>query len=310
MPTILTHKLAADETLERIQNPRISQTICAHMDAYYSGSQGGDYFYLYHYYFFMIKYLYKMYGWALHYTRPTQFFMEAARYVKEQDSDVLRAFLYGYVTHYCLDYLIHPHINKGTKPMSTHNTLECAIDVMYAQSRGVDAMTLDRGQFVRDSFVETGEIDAFFEHMKHLYDGIIRTPNYAYRDAYRYYAGFQDSICLMDEKKLKHLKRVNLISQLDMMTMLYHPPEEIKTWYDYDFYFDLLHQATLDACKKIGLLDAYFFEGLHPSVLESSFYNISFHGKPIVPREERKVFARLYRRAPLKWGQSKDSTQR
>ena len=271
MPTSLTHKIAADNILERMTDPQAKKIITENLPAYYSGSQGGDIFLLYKFYFFLCGAKMKMLGWALHYTRPQRFFCEGADYVKKQGSDTLKSYFYGYITHYCLDMFLHPHINAETKPMSTHNTLECALDILYAKENGVDAYTFDKEKFARDTIVHGEEIDTF-------YKGLVSQPTKA---------------------DLAKLKMLNIISQLKLKTMLYQPVETYEGLYDYDFYFGLLDTAVKWAVRRIELVQAYFEARVNITQLQSEFYNISFHGKAIVPQEERKPFKRLYKKAPL-----------
>jgi hypothetical protein len=49
MPAFLTHMIGANNILAQLENPRTKKNIMEHMDAYHSGAQGGDYFYLYKY---------------------------------------------------------------------------------------------------------------------------------------------------------------------------------------------------------------------------------------------------------------------
>lgn len=299
MPTTLTHKIAADNILRDLTDTQAKRIIEENKNAYYSGSQGGDIFLLYKFYFFLLGAKSKMLGWALHYTRPQRFFCEGAQYVKEQGSDTLKSYFYGYITHYCLDMLLHPHINKETKPMSTHNTLECALDILYAKKNGVDAYTFDKQQFARDIWDKSGEIDRFYKHMSYLFPGL-RVEEQPYQRASRYYVYYNGLVSQPDKKDLRTLRLMNVISQLKLKTMLYQPIETYEGLYDYDFYFSLLDKAVAWSVRRINLVQAFFEDRIDISQLQSEFYNVSFHGKSILPQEERKPFKRLYKKAPLK----------
>ncbi|MEG0785279.1 MAG: hypothetical protein RR389_07630, partial [Christensenella sp.] len=95
-------------------------------------------------------------------------------------------------------------------------------------------------------------------------------------------------------------KLLNIISQLKLKTMLYQPIETYEGLYDYDFYFGLLERAICWSTRRILLVQAYFEDKVNMSQLQSEFYNVSFHGKSIVPQEERKPFKQMYKKAPLK----------
>lgn len=298
MPTTLTHKIAADNILEKLTDARAKKIITENLPAYYSGSQGGDIFLLYKFYFFLCGAKMKMLGWALHYTRPQRFFCEGAEYVKKQGSDTLKSYFYGYITHYCLDMFLHPHINAETKPMSTHNTLECALDILYAKKNGVDAYAFDKEQFARDTIVPGREIDTFYREMSYLFPGL-KVDEQPYTKAARYYAYYNGLVSQPTRADLRKLGLLNVISQLKLKTMLYQPIETYAGLYDYDFYFGLLERAVTWAVRRIGLVQAFFEDRVDITQLESEFYNVSFHGKAIVPQEERKPFKRMYKKAPL-----------
>lgn len=299
MPTTLTHKIAADNILKELEHSAAGELIAREMPAYHSGSQGGDIFLLYKFYFFLCGAKQKMLGWALHYTRPQRFFCEGAQYVKEHGSETLKSYFYGYITHYCLDMLLHPWINKETKAMSTHNTLECALDILYARKNGVDAYAFDKQEFARNIFVDTGEIDEFYKHMAYLFPGL-KVDDAPYTKASKYYEYYNSLVSQPTKKDLFKLKLLNIVSQIKLKTMLYHPLEEYEGLYDYDFYFGLLDQAVAWSARRIRLVQAYYEDKVDITQLQSEFYNVSFHGKPIVPQEERKPFKRMYKKAPLK----------
>ena len=299
MPTTLTHKIAADNILEKLKNTPAGQLIQGELPAYYSGSQGGDPFMLYKFYFFLCGAKTKMMGWALHYTRPQRFFCEGAEYIKNNGSDTLKSYFYGYITHYCLDMLLHPWINKITKAMSTHNTLESALDILYAKQNGIDAYTFDKEQFARDTLITTGEIDDFYMHMKYLFKDMKIKPK-PYQRAYGYYAYYNSLVSRPGKKELRKLKMLNIISQVKLQTLLYQPWETYEGLFDYDFFLGLLEKAVDWSVRRIALMDAYFRGEKDMSALQSEFYNVSFHGKPIIPQEERKAFRRLYKKAPVR----------
>lgn len=301
MPAFLTHKVAADNILNAIGPTNIKKIIEENMDAYQSGAQGGDYYQLYKYYSMWAGKSYKMFGYALHRARPQRFFCEGAEYIKKRPSDLLKAFFYGYITHYYLDLYLHPHINKGTNAMTTHNILESAIDVMYADKYGLDALAFNKGEYVKNTYVDTNEFSAFFEVMKKkLYYGFTLKKN-SYQTTYRYFEKLERLLYRPDKKTMRYLKFRNKFMILDILTLLYKPKEEILDWYDYEFYFALLDKAVAKSAEIITDIDAFLNDKKDISVLWSKIYNVNFHGKPVTPREERLAFRRLYRKAKLKW---------
>lgn len=304
MPAFLTHMVAAGEVLERMQDQKTKELIETHLAAYHSGAQGGDYFYLFHYWSALKGSSYKMFGYALHRARPQRFFIESAQYIKDHPTDNLKAFFYGYITHYCLDYIVHPHINAiGPNPMTNHNTLEYALDAMYARAHGIDALEFDRAAFVEQTTLqgdEAEEISEFFmDTHRRLYYGFRLKPH-AYQTTYDYFAKYNRKMFQPSDKQLKWMKLQNHFTRLDLFTMLYYPYEEIKDLYDYDHFYAQIEKAVQKSQYYIDLVNDFWAGNRDLSVLESDFWNVNFNGVPVTPREERKTFARLYRRAKLR----------
>lgn len=296
----MTHMVGAQNILKQI-SPRARRIVEGHEDAYYSGAQGGDYFQLYKNYSMWAGHTYKMYGYALHRARPQRFFVEGAEYIRQSGSDVLKAFFLGYITHYCFDLYMHPDINDGTNAMTTHNTLESAIDVMYSHANGIDALEFDKGAFVEQTTVQTNEINEFFDYaMKEFFYGFKLKPG-SYHTTYREFAKFMRYLYKPDKKRLRIMKLRNPFMILNRLTLLYHPVDEIKDWYDYDFYFKLIEKSVAKSVELINLVDEYWNGERDASMLWGAFYNVNFHGKPVTPREERLPFRRMYKKAPLKW---------
>jgi len=301
MPAFLTHMIAAEQVLGKLDEPRITGVIMPHLDAYNTGAQGGDYFYLYKYYSMWAGHTYKMFGYALHRARPQRFFVEGAEYIKKSGSDLLKSFFYGYITHYCLDYIIHPHINAiCPNAMKGHNALEYGIDTMYAHKNGIDAVEFDRAAFVEKTIVPGDEITKFFEDShKRLYYGFRLKPD-AYHTTYSYFAKYNRKMYKPDEKQLKWMRLQNRFTMLDLFTMLYYPYEEVKDLYDYEHFFRLIDKAIEKSIYLIKIVDGYWNGERDKTVLESEFFNVNFNGIPVVPREERKAFRKAYRNAKLR----------
>ncbi|MEG2542764.1 MAG: zinc dependent phospholipase C family protein [Christensenellaceae bacterium] len=299
MPAILTHIITADKVLEKIENPRMKKIITENIDAYYSGSQGGDYFYLYKYYSVWVGTRMKLFGWALHYARTQKFFCECAKYIKQNENDKMLAYLYGYITHYCLDKLLHPYVNADSHSIKTHNYIEYDLDVMVANRAGIDAKNYDKEKFVLDSLVTTGEIDTLLKAVaKKVYPRfkLSKTP---YQTAYRYHAKFNKKLINPTKGQIAWIKFRGMFMALDLISMLYKDVDEIKDAHDYGKYFYLIDKSIKESLRLMSLCDSYIFEGQHISVLQSAIPHISFHGKTIVPMEERKAFKKAYRRAPI-----------
>ncbi len=301
MPAFLTHMIGANNILKRLENPRTKKLITEHMDAYHSGAQGGDYFYLYKYYSMWAGSSYKLFGYGLHRARTQRFFVEGAQYIKKNPSDVLKAFFLGYVTHYCFDYTMHPLI-RSTAPgaMKNHNTLEYAIDSMYARQNGIDAVEFDRADFIKKTTVPSDEISTFFDVMKKkLFYGFRLKPD-SYHTAYRYFEKYHRIMYKPDKKRLRRMRLQNRFTILNLFSVLYYPYEQIKNLFHYNPFFDHIEKAIKKSLHYFETLDGYWRGERNVSVLQSEFWSVNFNGTPVVPLEERKNFRRLYRKAKLK----------
>jgi hypothetical protein len=304
MPAFLTHMVAANNILEQIKDPEVKDIISSHMDAYHSGAQGGDYFYLYHYWSALKGASYKMFGYALHRARPHRFFIEGAQYVKDRPSKLMKAFFLGYITHYCLDYIVHPHINEvGPNPMTDHNTVEYALDAMYARKNGIDALEFDRAAFVEQSTVKgkgAEQISEFFNNThRRLYCGFRLRPN-SYQTTFGYFAKYNRKMFKPSEKQLRWMKLQNKFTRLDLFTMLYYPYEQIKDLYDYEHFYEQIEKAIQRSLYYMDLVNAFWRDERDISVLESEFHNVNFNGIPVTPREERLFFRKAYKKAKLR----------
>ena len=301
MPAFLTHKIAADRIRDLITRPEAARVIDDHEDAYYSGAQGGDYFYSYKYYSMWAGYRYKMFGWALHRVRIQRFFHEAALYAGEQvPADVTKAFILGYTTHYALDMHVHPLIREvGPGAMTSHNIVESALDCMYAMQNGVDPWSFDKAQFVHDTHVPGDEIDAFFQAMMdRLYIGFTLPPS-PYHITYAYLEKMQRMLQKTD--RLSMLKRDvrDAFTLCKTRCLTYMPYEEIRDLFDYERLFGRLSGAEAHAGRLIDTLAGYWYDGHDLSSIDEAFYNINMNGVPITPLEVRKPFQKLYKKAPI-----------
>ena len=103
-----------------------------------------------------------------------------------------------------------------------------------------------------------------------------------------------------DKKQMRRLRFQNIYTMLDLMTMLYYPYEQVKDLFDYDYFMDLIEESIEKSIFYIKLVDGYLYGERSHDVVESAFYNVNFNGIPVVPREERKTFSRMYKKAKLR----------
>jgi hypothetical protein len=299
MPAYLTHKLACTAALKEIQDPVIKTIVTGHMPEYLSGAQGTDFVYFDHFYFLPISYKTKIYGWLQHRARPSQYLVCAAEYLKEHYSDRLMAYFCGFLSHYCLDKYVHAHVYRDTKNISTHTYLEQALDVMYAsQYFHMDARNVNRKKELLHLITDEEEINAFHEHMAaRIYDGYRLPPN-ALRRCYTWWSRAMRSTYRPSRAKRFWLRVVNVFLSFDIYAFIYKKKEEVQGLHDYPKYFRAIEKANTESARYMELVLDYIRGNRHVSVLESTFYNVSCMGSPVLPLEERRSFRRMYRRAP------------
>lgn len=301
MPAFLTHKIAADNIRSAVSDPAVRTLLTEQNAAYQSGAQGGDYFYSYKYYSMWAGHRYKMFGWALHRARVKRFFLDGAQWIKTHPNDIVKAYFLGYVTHYALDMYVHPLVIRlGPQAMTSHNVVECAVDCMYAVRNGVDPWKFDKAQFIHDTYVPSDEIDIFLAAMMDkLYYGFTLPPA-PYHTTYAYFEKFHRMLQQDDQKHQISRRFKDLFTILKTRTLVYQPYETLKNQYDYDAFYRRIDDAGSHAGRMIDAVTKFWDGTGDPSVMDSVFYNVNMNGVPITPIEERRVFRKLYKTAPLK----------
>ena len=298
MPAYLTHRLASVEAKNKIDDENIQKIISDYEQNYYGGAQGGDFAFFRKWYFLGFHVKTKIYGgWLAHRARVGVYMKTALEYVKEHFTPSLCAYFFGYINHYCMDRYMHYEVNAETKSISYHTYIEQAVDVMYARERfGIDALTFDRGidldKIAKGS--TNAEINAFHEYMAAaIYDGYKLTPN-SYGDSMQYWAKFMHYIDEADDKKMRFIKLRNLIVQFDIVAFHYHPIEEIKDKYDFPKYFASIKRGVDKTAELIKIAYDYICDKADISDFSSMLYDISMHGAPVLPMEDRAAFKKNF----------------
>ena len=299
MPAYLTHKLASTLAYNAVTDQEIKRIITENMTEYLSGAQGSDFVYFVHYYFLPIGYKTKIYGWLVHRARPSEYLIKASKYIQAHYSEKLMAYFFGFLNHYCLDKYIHPHVYKDTRNLSTHTYLEQALDVVYADKFfHIDATQIKRKEELLSLISDVDELYAFHKHMAAaVYDGY-KLPKGAYDKSYRWWARVMRLSDQPSEWRRFWLKIYNFFLSFNIIAFIYKPREEVEHLYDYEKYFADIQKSNNESVSYMRLVFD-FIRGKHDvSVLESTFYNVSCLGKPVVSWEERKAFRQAYRKAP------------
>lgn len=143
MPNIITHHYFAEEVLKNSKKDIIN-SFFGEKDLYYLFTQGFDPFFVYE----ILPFNEKL-GYFLHDNYIDTFFINYIKVMKEQkleNDPALLAALYGHLTHYVLDSIIHPFViykcgeyNKNRpetyKYVGVHTRMEVEIDAYLYETR-------------------------------------------------------------------------------------------------------------------------------------------------------------------------------
>lgn len=143
MPSITTHHFFAQEVLNHLEKEEIEH-IQNEQTIYYTFAQSHDYLF---YYTFDLKNAkrIKELGHRAHHEQTQNYLLNILREIKEkhlEDNQQAVAYLYGSITHYCLDATCHPYIfyktgicRKGNKESykyrGEHTHMERDLDAIY-----------------------------------------------------------------------------------------------------------------------------------------------------------------------------------
>lgn len=299
MPAYLTHKLASISAYNAVRDQEIKKIIESNMTEYLSGAQGGDFVYFNHYYLLPIGYKTKIYGWLVHRARPAEYLIKASTYVQKNYSDKLMAYFFGYLNHYCLDKYVHPHVYSDSHNLSTHTYLEQALDVMYADNFfNIDATQIKREEKLLSLITDADELNAFHRHMAAAVYSGYSLPKGAYDKSYKWWARVAHFTDQPSNWRRFWLKIYNVFLAFDIVAFIYKRRQEVENLYDYGKYFSTIEKSNQESISYMRLVLDFVQGKRHPSVLESTFYNVNCLGKPVISWEERRSFRRAYRKAP------------
>ncbi|MGP4065938.1 zinc dependent phospholipase C family protein [Oceanobacillus sp. M65] len=125
MPNSWTHILFCEQVVDAIKEP---QTFLTHKEYMKLGAQGPDPFFYYNFWPWVKEEPVHEVGMALHTKNCGAFLMDLISEAK-RDSEEMRAYVFGFVTHHILDRNTHPYIHyRAGYEGSKHQKLEIRID--------------------------------------------------------------------------------------------------------------------------------------------------------------------------------------
>ncbi|WP_042224521.1 zinc dependent phospholipase C family protein [Oceanobacillus manasiensis] len=130
MPNIWTHILFCEQVVDTMEEPI---TFLTHKEYIKLGAQGPDPFFYYNFWPWIKDEPVHEVGMALHTRNCGPFLMDLIKDAK-YGSEVLRAYVFGFVTHHILDRNTHPYIHyRAGYEGSKHQLLEIQIDTMMME---------------------------------------------------------------------------------------------------------------------------------------------------------------------------------
>jgi len=121
MPHLASHYFYAMSIYDKLDTDLKKQLI-DHLEEYIIGAQGLDVF------FFSYSPSVRHYGTTMHKQEASLIIKPALDKVKLYNSKIGKAYLFGLITHFAFDYLIHPIVHKQTYNFDTHMILEKELD--------------------------------------------------------------------------------------------------------------------------------------------------------------------------------------
>ncbi len=250
MPDLWTHYyFAQDVNKENKLNIENKQL-------YYLGAQGPDFLYALH--FLSPK---KQDSWEMTYPNllHTEKTCKLIKFVKENlnESDVLRDYLMGFLSHYSLDSTAHGFVFGHTKDSVEHKKLEASIDfIMHLDREGYH---IRRSHTYKNVYVgknlPSEIIDFYTRCALEVYD--IRTNGNFINTAYRDYISFLKLTNGTNIFKLGFLKLVNSFMKKDKWHYVYPKKidenvlsesmyKQFKALYEraIDYYFELINNSA------------------------------------------------------------------
>jgi hypothetical protein len=168
MPDFWSHQLASKKIkkLLKDKNPSFFKWDRSFDPYYYFGAQGPDFFFYINQPRFYRKVRYKSIGNHLHTTDIQSTFKSMLDYLSLHQTQALKAYVAGYITHYILDLKCHPLICKWGPDSKSHKEIELVLDAMIVwQSEKMRIQNMSMKEWRFNPKVMTDEIGVLWRHV-------------------------------------------------------------------------------------------------------------------------------------------------
>lgn len=168
MPDFWSHQLASKKIkmLFTEKNPSFLMWDSSFDPYFYFGAQGPDFFFYINQPRFYVKKRYKNIGNHFHTTDIQSSFKFMLEYLSLHQTQALKAYIAGYITHYVLDFTCHPLICEWGPDSKSHKEIELVLDAMIvwrSEQMRVQNMSMKYWRF--NPQVMSDEIGALWQHV-------------------------------------------------------------------------------------------------------------------------------------------------
>lgn len=245
MPDIYAHVLCAEGALKKMPI-QIKALIEKNMPAYRLGAQGPDFFFYYNIEPWKDDEGFPKIGNKLHSEKINQFFLSAAKYIKDNKKyfsvdkiELYLAYISGFLTHYALDSIAHPYIYyiSGIEAGKNHKYLEGSIDTLLMLFYG----KRNSGKLIRQEKSKKTELAEFVSHqMLDVFDMYI--PKYKIMQSFDDFSRTVSFLYDPSHLKKKIFSKLDKALNLDGLLITAATPTKLikdvdylnlkrKTWY-------------------------------------------------------------------------------
>lgn len=307
MPSIITHHVFAKKVLQQLE-PSIQKELEKSLQIYYTFAQSHDYLFYYHFDFKNSKRI-KNLGHYAHKNKTQIYFLNIIKYIKEnnlENNTEALAYLYGSLTHYCLDSTCHPYIFYKTGTYNTddkntikyrgeHTHIEKDLDAIYYQKEynkeykycNVSKDIIKKPIFSKklNKLIDATYYETYHEqNISYYYQKSIKYAKFIYSTIVNDRLGIKKTIYKfidkLTNKKFGYLEgySTNIKPNLNFLN------DEHKTWnhpcdinIKYNYSFDELLEISINKCLDlITEINKVLFDRSDISSLENIIPNVSY----------------------------------
>lgn len=260
MPAYLTHRIAGDMVLEKLDEDAIP-----HKKAFYLGCQGPDILFFRNYQPWKSARLSLMLGISMHHKKVREFFEHALEYVRKYlggDLQELKSYIAGMITHYSIDKNAHPFVyGKAGKDSARHNMIEFMWDSFIAKETwDIEADIYDFSSEIKYAPLGEGICDWYCDVAKKIYDTEITTK--LMHQAQKHYAKVKKSLSNLNLGVRLLIRFANRVMKFDTRSLKYPETRDYSLFSkeEYGTMQELIRKGVNEAAEMVRFALSYFEE--------------------------------------------------